>query len=49
MGNASKVTRKWFKTISEFNEDSIKNENSDERYVLEFDVQYPEDLINLYK
>ena len=49
MGNASKVTRKWFKTISGFNEDSIRNYNSDERYVLEFDVQYPEDLINLYK
>ena len=41
---------KWVKDISEFNEDFIKSytNESDERYFLEVDVQYPESLYNLH-
>ena len=37
---------KWFKNISEFNEDFIEryNDESDEGQFLEVDVQYPEKL-----
>ena len=40
----------WIEDISEFNEDCIKNCNkeSDERYFLEFDMQYPEKLHDLH-
>ena len=36
----------WIKEISQFNEDFIENynEESDKRYLLEFDVQYLEKL-----
>ena len=36
----------WIEDTSQFNEDSIKNydEESEERYFLEVDVQYPEKL-----
>ena len=37
---------KWAEDFSEFNEDFLKsyNEKSNERYFLEVDVQYPENL-----
>ena len=40
----------WIKNTSQFNEDFIKNdhEESDERYFLEVDVQYPEKLHELH-
>ena len=40
----------WIKDTSQFNEDFIKNynEESDEGYILEFDVQYLERLHELY-
>ena len=40
----------WIKDISQFNEDFIKNYNgeSDERYFLEVDVQYLENLHELH-
>ena len=36
----------WIKDTSQFNDDFIKNynEESGERYFLDFDVQYPEKL-----
>ena len=39
----------WIKDTSKFNEDFIKNYNkeSDERYFLEVDVQYPKNLHEL--
>ena len=41
---------KWVKDISKFNEIFIKscNEESDEGYFFEFDIEYPENLHNLY-
>ena len=41
---------KWVEDVSELNEDFIKcySDESDERYFLEVDVQYPENLHNLY-
>ena len=41
---------KWVEDVSELNEDFIKcySDGSDERYFLEVDVQYPENLHNLY-
>ena len=40
---------KWDEDISEFDLSFIKscNEESNERYFLEVDIQYPEDLCNL--
>ena len=40
----------WIKDTSQFNEDFIKNynEESNEAYLLEFDVQYPEKLHEIY-
>ena len=42
---------KWVKELLEFNERFIINydENSDERYILEADVEYPKALFNLHK
>ena len=41
---------KWVEDVSELNEDFIKcySDESDERYFLKVDVQYPENLHNLY-
>ena len=41
---------KWVEDVSELNEDFIKcySDESNERYFLEVDVQYPENLHNLY-
>ena len=41
---------KWIEDASQFNEDFIRNynEESDERYFLEVDVQYLENLHNLH-
>ena len=41
---------KWIEDTSQFNEDFIKNynEESDERYRLEVDIQYPEKLDKLH-
>ena len=41
---------KWIKKLSKFNEDFIKNyyKNSNKRYILEVDVQYPKYLLNLH-
>ena len=41
---------KWVENISEFNEDFIKSyhNESDERYFLEANVQYPEKLHELH-
>ena len=41
----------WIEDTSQFNEDFMKNYNEeiDERYFLEVDVQYPENLHNLHK
>ena len=41
---------KWIEEIYEFNEDFIKsyNDDSEEGYFLEVDVQYLENLHNLY-
>ena len=50
----SKVTYKWlFKSVdetSEFNEDVTKryNDENDERYYIDIDVQYPENLHSLH-
>ena len=40
----------WVEDTSQFNKDFIKsyNEETDERYFLEVDVQYPEKLHNLH-
>ena len=42
---------KWVKDLSQFNEHFIKNydENSNIRYFLEVDVEYPKELFNLHK
>ena len=43
-------TFKWVKDVSKFNKSLIKsyNEESDKEYFIEVDVQYPENLHNLY-
>ena len=42
---------KWVKSLSQFNEDFIKNyhENSNMGYSLEVDVEYPKKIFNLHK
>ena len=42
---------KWVKNLSQFNESFIRNynENSDVRYFLEVDIDYPKKLFNLHK
>ena len=42
---------KWVKSLSQFNEDFIKNyhENSNMGYFLEVDVEYPKKIFNLHK
>ena len=42
---------KWIKKSVKFNKDFIKNydENSNKRYILEVDVEYPKTLFNLHK
>ena len=39
----------WIEDTSQFNEDFIRNynEESDKKYFLEVDIQYPENLHNL--
>ena len=41
---------KWEKNVSKFDEDLIKNydEDSNKKYILEVDVEYPKDLHNLH-
>ena len=41
---------KWVKKLSKSDEDFIKNydENSNKRYILEVDVEYPKNLFNLH-
>ena len=41
---------KWNKTVSKFDEDFIKNyyEDRNKVYVLEVDVEYPKNLLNLH-
>ena len=41
----------WVKTLSKFNEDSIRkyDENSNTGYFLEVDVEYPKELFNFHK
>ena len=41
----------WVKNLSKFNEDIIKSydENSDKKYFLEVDVEYPKTLFNSHK
>ena len=41
---------KWIKSLSKFHEGFIKNydENSNEGYILEVDVEYPNNLLNLH-
>ena len=43
-------TFKWVKDVSKFDKILIKsyNEESDKEYFIEVDVQYPENLDNLY-
>ena len=43
-------TFKWVKDVSKFNKSLIKsyNKESDKEYFIEVDVQYPENLHNLY-
>ena len=53
MGNVTKApvnNFEWINDTSSFNEDFIKsyNEESDERYLLEVDIQYPEELHELH-
>ena len=40
----------WIEDTSQFNEDFIRNynEESDKKYFLEVDIQYPENLHNLH-
>ena len=42
---------KWVYDVSRFNEEFIKkyNENSDTRYFLEVDVEYPKNLFGFHK
>ena len=44
------MSNKWVEETSQFNEDFIKiyNEDSDVRYFIEADVQYPEKLHELH-
>ena len=56
MGDVSKITSKCFEWVeksklSRFNDIFFKNynENSDKRYFLEVDIDYPKELFNLYK
>ena len=41
---------KWVKNVSKFDEDFIKDydENSNKGYILEVDVEYPKNLLNLH-
>ena len=41
----------WVEELSEFDERFIKNydENSNKRYILEVDVEYPKNIFNLHK
>ena len=41
---------KWIENASKFDEDFIKyyNENSTKRYILEVDVEYPKNLLNIH-
>ena len=41
----------WYKYVSEFSENFIRNynENSDVRYLLEVDVEYPKKLFSSHK
>ena len=41
---------KWIKNIFKFDEDFIQNydEDSNKGYILEVDVEYPKDLLNLH-
>ena len=53
MGNVSKIACKWFKwekNISKFDTYFIKNydEDSDKGFILEVDVEYPKNVLNLY-
>ena len=40
---------KWIKNLSKFDEDFVKNydENTNKGYILEVDVEYPKNLLNL--
>ena len=42
---------KWKKNVSKFDEDFIKNydEDSNKGYILEVDVEYPKNLLSLYR
>ena len=41
---------KWKKNVSKFDEDFIKNYdvNSNKGYILEVDIEYPKNLLNLH-
>ena len=54
MGNVSKITRngfEWIEELAEFDARFIKNfdENNNKGYILEVDVEYPENLFNLHR
>ena len=42
---------KWVKNLSQFNESLIRNynENSDTRYFIKVDIDYPKEMFNLHK